>query len=345
MTATMLNMSIEQLRLAVREAGYEAYRADQLADWVYKKGVTDPAAMANLPAGLTDQIAALDSRVVGKSLSCDGTLKCLIELHDGERIETVMIPTSQRVTVCLSTQAGCAMGCGFCASAIGGLRRNLTAGEILQQLLHLRRESGRAITHVVFMGMGEPLANYDATVAAVRAIIDPQRFGISARRVTVSTVGLPEQIRRLAREELPITLAISLHAPNDALRRQLIPAAARTPFADVLAAAEEFFESKHRIVTLEYVLLAGVNDTSLCSRALAKIARRLKCKVNLIRYNRVKSLPFEMPTKEAVQKFAAVLRRNGVKVTVRQSRGLDADAACGQLTRRAATSDSDAPEN
>ncbi len=340
MTLAMLDMSIEQLTLAVKEAGFDAYRAGQLVDWVYKKGVTDQAEMTNLPTGLGKQFPATNSKVLARSLSHDGTLKCLIELHDGERIETVMIPTASRVTVCLSTQAGCAMGCGFCASTIGGLKRNLTAGEILQQLLHLRRESGQAITHVVFMGMGEPLANYDATVAAVRAIIDPQRFGISARRVTVSTVGLPRQICRLAEENIPITLAISLHAPNDALRNQLIPASTRTPLADILAAAEEYFRKTRRLVTLEYVLLAGVNDTSLCARALVKIARRLKCKVNLIRYNRVEMLTFNMPTKEAVQKFAEVLRHGGVKVTVRKSRGLDADAACGQLSQRTEESQS-----
>jgi 23S rRNA (adenine2503-C2)-methyltransferase len=189
------------------------------------------------------------------------------------------------------------------------------------------------VTNVVFMGMGEPLANYDATVSALRAMIDPQRGGLSARHVTVSTVGLPRQIRRLAREGLPVTLAISLHAPNDALRARLIPLAAQVPLADILAAAEAFYDSRHREVTLEYVVLAGVNDTKTCAEGLARIARRLRCNVNLIRYNPVTGLAFQRPAEAQVEAFAARMGELGVNVHVRRSRGLDVTAACGQLRR------------
>ena len=336
MSMDLLEMTVEEFRGAVADSGAPAYRADQLLDWVYRKGVTDPEKMTNLPADLARRFRVLTSRVAGRSDSRDGTVKLLLELRDGEHVETVLIPADRRATACLSTQVGCAMGCTFCASGLDGVRRNLTAGEILEQILHLQQTAGTMVTNVVFMGMGEPLANYAATVAALRAVTDPQRFGISARKVTVSTVGLPRQIRRLGREGIPVTLAISLHAPNDALRRQLVSAAAKTPLEEILSAAEAFYASHKREVTLEYVLLAGVNDTSVCAEALAKVAGRLRCNVNLIRYNPVGSLPYRCPAMAAVRTFADRLRRRGVNVHVRQSRGADADAACGQLRRRAA---------
>ncbi len=329
-----LDMTLEQLSSAVAETGEKPFRARQLAEWVYRKGVTDPAAMTNLPKALAERFEILTSRLAGRADSADGTVKLLLELSDGERIECVLIPTERFATVCLSTQAGCAMGCAFCATGLGGLRRNLSAGEILEQVLHLQSACGRKVTHAVFMGMGEPLANYDATVAAVRALTDPARFGLSARRVTVSTVGLPGPIRRLAKENLPITLAISLHAPNDALRRELIPAAAKVPLERILSAAQEFYDARGREVTLEYVLLGDVNDTPVCAEALAKIAGRLRCNVNLIRYNPVPSLPFRSPSGRAVRAFAERLARRGINVHVRRSRGADADAACGQLRQR-----------
>ena len=334
MNRPFLEMTIDEVKASLRAAGAQPFRADQLADWVYRKGVTDAAAMSNLPAALTRGLSVLTSRIAGRADSTDGTIKLLIELHDGEHIECVMIPTAGRATACVSTQVGCAMRCGFCASGADGFRRNLTSGEILEQLLHLRQAGGRAITNVVFMGIGEPLANYDATVSAVRAIIDPQRFGISARRVTVSTVGLPKQIRRLAAEDIPVTLAISLHAFNDALRRQIIPAAAGAPMEDILAAAEEFYRSRKRELTLEYVLLGGLNDTNLCADGLARVAGRLRCNVNLISYNPAETAaqsPYSRPSQASARAFLQRLRRKGVNVHLRQSRGLDAAAACGQL--------------
>jgi len=334
MTRPMLDMTIDELRDALVEAGYKAFRAKQLADWVYRKGVVDPARMSNIPPSLVESLPVLTSHVAERADCEDGCVKLLVELHDAARIEAVLIPTARRATACVSTQVGCAMGCTFCASGLEGLVRNLTSGEILEQVLHLQPAAERKVTHVVFMGMGEPLANYDATVAAVRALVDPRRFAISARRITVSTVGLPDQIRKLAREDLPITLAVSLHAPNDVVRGELIPAARRFPLAEVLAAAEEFYSSRKREVTLEYSLLAGVNDSLLCAEALAKIASRLRCNVNLIRYNPVPSLPYARPARQAVEAFAARLSDRGVNVTIRRSRGLHADAACGQLRQR-----------
>jgi len=333
MTLAVLDMTVEQLAAAMEALGQPAFRARQVADWVYRKGVGDAARMSNLPAALRDDLAVLTSRVLARADSADGTVKLLVGYADGQAVECVMIPEARRATACLSTQTGCSLACTFCASGAGGPGRNLTGSEILQQLLHLQQVAPRRIGNVVFMGAGEPLANYRATVEAVGALVDPQRFGISARNVVVSTIGLPAQIRRLARLKLPITLALSLHAPNDALRRRLMPRA-RASIDEILAAAQEFFESRSREVTLEYLLLAGVNDSGLCAEGLSRLARRLRCSVNLIRYNPAPGLPYEAPPSQAVEAFARRLRDRGVNVHVRRSRGSDIAAACGQLRRQ-----------
>jgi 23S rRNA (adenine2503-C2)-methyltransferase len=335
MAIDFLSLSYEEIKEALVAGGQPGYRADQLFDWVYHKSETDASRMTNLPAGVKELFAFTTSRVASSVASEDGTRKLLIEEADGERIETVLIPTDRFATACLSPQVGCAMGCAFCASGSEGFVRNLSASEILQQVLHLQQASDTRVSHVVFMGMGEPLANYDATVGAIRSLVDARKFNISARRVTVSTVGLPSQIRRLAREDLPITLAISLHAPNDALRRQLIPSAEQFGLEEIIQAAQEFFESRKREITLEYTLLEGVNDTNVCATALVGIARRLRCNVNLIRYNPT-DLPYKRPSSGAIVSFAARLEKAGINVQIRRSRGQDVTAACGQLKRRAA---------
>jgi 23S rRNA (adenine2503-C2)-methyltransferase len=383
---SVLDMTIEEIKDSITAMGQPAYRADQLVDWVFKKGVGDPAAMTNLPPAMRSQVAVLTSKVAARTDSEDGTIKLLLEYENrdsglgtrdsernGEdasspkaespipkpasripnpesripksasRIECVLIPTETRATVCLSTQVGCNMGCAFCASGADGMARNLTSGEILQQILHLQQAAGKKVTHAVFMGMGEPLANYENTLAAVRAIVDPRRLGVSARHVTISTVGIPKAIRRLAGEDLPVTLAISLHAPNDILRRQLIPLAERFTIEEILSAAQYLFEARGREVTLEYVLLGGVNDTPVCAEAMGKIAHRVRCNVNLIRYNPVPGLPYERPTQAAVHAFVLRLERAGVNVHVRKSRGIDAAAACGQLRRAATENDEEKP--
>jgi len=333
----LLDMTPDALATELAELGQLPYRARQVLQWVWGRGVTDFAEMTNLPAELrrrlADRLAILTGKAVRRTDSADGVVKLLVEWPDHRHVETVLIPAGKRRTACLSTQVGCSIGCAFCASGIGGLERNLTAGEIVEQVFHLQATGGEKVTHVVVMGMGEPLLNYDAAIAAVRAMIDPTRGGISARRVTVSTVGLPKRIRRLAREDLPITLAISLHAPNDALRRELIPAARGAPLEELIRAAQDFFARRHREVTLEYVLLAGVNDSADCAAQLAAIARRLRCNVNLIRFNPVPGVDFRAPDERGVRAFRDHLRAAGVNVHVRASRGADADAACGQLRR------------
>lgn len=330
----LLDMTAEDLAAELARLELPAYRAKQVGDWVYRRGVFDFAQMTDLSAAQRTNLAAkfsvLTGKVLARSDAQDEVTKLLLAWPDGQQIETVLIPTARSATACVSTQAGCAVACSFCASGRDGLGRNLTGGEIVEQVLQLQAATGRKVTHVVFMGMGEPLANFEATLFAVQAIIDPQRLGISARHVTVSTVGLPKGIRKLAAQKLPITLAISLHAPNDALRRQLIPSAP-ADIESIIQAASEFYDSRHRELTLEYVLLAGVNDTNVCAEGLTRIARRLRCNVNLIRFNPVPGLPYQRPSGQATLRFAQRLEKAGVNVQIRKSRGATADAACGQL--------------
>ncbi|MBN1943824.1 MAG: 23S rRNA (adenine(2503)-C(2))-methyltransferase RlmN [Phycisphaerae bacterium] len=334
----VLDISPEELRTRTEALGGKGFAAKQIRQWIWGKRVYDFQAMTNLSLELRRRLAGemtiLTGQIEAEARSRDGVIKLLLAWPDDQQIETVLIPSEERQTVCVSTQVGCAMGCAFCASGLGGLKRNLTAGEIVEQVLQLQRLSRRRVTNVVFMGVGEPLANYDATVRAVRMLIHPDEGGLSARKITVSTVGLPEAIRRLANENLPITLAISLHAPDDALRAELMPAAAKYPIAEILSAAEEFFQSRNREVTLEYTLLADVNDSPAQAEALAKLAQRLRCNVNLIRYNPVAPLPFARCDEARTEAFAQRLRRRGVNVNVRRSRGTDVDAACGQLRLR-----------
>jgi 23S rRNA (adenine2503-C2)-methyltransferase len=332
-------MTFDQLLAFVDAAGQPAFRARQVWEWVWQKGVYDFAAMTNLSAGFRAKLAAglriLTGQVSAVSESPDGVTKLLLEWPDGKRVETVLIPSEKRATACVSTQVGCRMGCTFCASGLEGMERNLTTGEMVEQVIQLQQRTGRRVTHVVVMGMGEPLANYDVTVGAIRAIVDPERLGISARRVTLSTVGIPDRIRKLAREDLPITLAISLHAPNDPLRRQIMPAAGKYPIDAIITAAGEYFAARKREVTLEYLLLGGVNDSGVCADALARIAARLRCNVNLIRFNPVPGLPYTRTSQRVTTAFADRLAKHGVNVQIRRSRGAAADAACGQLRNRA----------
>jgi len=344
MALSLLDMSFDEITSAVVAAGHPRYRADQIADWVYRKSITDPARMSNLPRTLTGGFDILTSQVAKRRTSKDGTTKLLLTLADGSHVETVLIPDRRRKTACLSTQVGCAMGCTFCASGLGGLRRNCTCGEILQQILHLQHACGTKVTNVVFMGMGEPLANFNQTVKALRALTDPKLFGISARKITVSTIGIPDKIRRLAKLREPFTLAISLHAPNDQLRAKLIPMASSVPIRRIISAARQFYESRHREITLEYLLLGGINDDPGYADQLAEISDSLRCNVNLIPYNPVPELPYDRPTDLAIESFAERLSKRGVNANIRRPRGQDVAAACGQLTRQSRRDDlSDQP--
>ncbi len=340
----LLDLSPDRLEALLGELGEPAYRGRQILSWAFKRHVRDFESMTDLPAELR---ARLGTRLrvraateLARTRSPGGTTKLLLGWGDGATTESVMIPApgaEARRTVCLSTQVGCDVGCRFCASGIGGSSRDLSVGEVLEQAVVVAETlagRGERLSHVVFMGMGEPLANYDVTVEAVRRLNTDWGLGIAQRRITVSTVGLPKQIDRLAGEGLQITLALSLHAPNDALRAELIPWAEGISLEVLLPACRRYLRETGREVTLEYCLLAGVNDGEAHAAELAAIALDLRAHVNLLMYNPVAGLPYERPSRNRAIGFLHRLRAVGARAHLRESRGLAADAACGQLRRR-----------
>ena len=328
----------DDARAFLADLGQPPYRADQVLRWIYVAGADRFDAMANLPAALRDRLrrlAVLHTTVVATAQrSNDGTEKLLVRLADGEAVEAVLIPEGPRRTVCVSTQVGCAMGCVFCASGLLGRQRDLTAGEIVEQVLHARAAARpqATLTHVVIMGMGEPLANFAPLVRALHILTAPWGLALSPRRITVSTVGLPQRIHGLATEGPGVNLAISLHAADDATRRRLIPSA--HPLRDVVAAARHYQQHTGCDLTFEYVLVSGVNDSPDDARRLADLVCPLPALVNLLPLNPVAGLPWHSPPPARVESFVAQLRHRGANVQVRRRRGADIEAACGQLRRR-----------
>jgi 23S rRNA (adenine2503-C2)-methyltransferase len=323
------------------ERGQPAFRVQQVLDWIIRRRAESFELMTNLPALLRLQLdaqwAVFGTRLAYHGASADGTDKVVLECRDRHRIECVLLTEGTRRTVCLSTQVGCGMGCVFCASGMAGVERNLTVDEMLEQVLRLRNllPAGETITHIVVMGMGESLANLDSLVTALDWLCSPAKgLGISQRRVTISTVGLPEKIVKLAALNRQYHLAVSLHAPTEALRNTLVPVNEAIGLDAVLAAADAYFHQTGRQVTYEYVLLSGVNDRPADAQALAKLLATRRAHVNLIPYNPVAGLPFKRPDARSVRQFTAILRNGNVSVTVRKTKGRTIDAACGQLRRR-----------
>lgn len=335
----LLELSHEDLAGWFRAQGEPAYRADQVRRWMLQKRAADFSAMTDLPAAvrqrLDQEFDLFSSRVALRRRATDATEKLVLELADASRIECVLMRERRRRTVCISTQVGCAMGCGFCASGLEGVKRNLTPGEIVEQFAHLDRllDPGERLSHVVVMGMGEPLANLDALLLALQVVGSREGLGIGDRRITISTVGLPDRIRQLADAGRQYHLAVSLHAPDDALRNRLVAVNRRIGIASILDAADYFFRRTGRQVTFEYVLLAGVNDQPAHALALGRLLGGRKVHVNLIPYNRVDGLPYTEPAPEAIHRFREILERSGVAATVRKRKGSRIDAACGQLRR------------
>lgn len=331
----------EQAADFIAEIGESAYRAKQLYDWVARKWVTDPERMSNLPAPLRERIRAhflcAVLAVERDDVSADGSRKLLLSLFDGETVECALIPAEDgRMTFCLSTQVGCPVGCAFCASGSAGFVRNLHAGEIIEEYLLCCRLIGRAPDNVVIMGVGEPLLNYNNLVAALEAICTPGGIGLAARRVTISTSGWTPGIRNLAEHGRQWNLAVSLHAPDDKVRALLIPGKYRRDIKDIIAACKLHRQATGRLLTFEYVMLAGINDFPEQAVRLAKLAAEADAKVNLIPYNRANGA-FERPSKEAVKKFENNLKAARIPVTVRVEKGFDSSAACGQLRSSAET--------
>lgn len=322
-----------------RELGQPDYRGRQLSEWVYRRAARSIEEMTSLPSALRRELAERVRHpvfsVVATSSSLDGTTRFLVEASDGARVECVFLPYDDRASVCVSTQVGCAMDCSFCATGIGGLSRNLEPGEIVDQVLLAQAARGRRITHVVYMGMGEPLANYQATLTSIRLLSG--EAGISPRRITVSTVGLPEAIRKLASEGLPITLAVSIHAPNDRLRAEIMPVARLHPLQDLIEACRFYTETTRRKMTFEYLLLDGVNDGPEHARELAALIKGCHANVNVIPYNHVEGRgDFRRPDRKAIDEFKAELTARSVTVTERMRKGNPVHAACGQLRHESA---------
>lgn len=328
-------MFISELEGAFDEMGQPKFRAKQMMDWYYAKGVQTFDAMKNLPAELraraAERIDLYRSSVDEQLTAADGTMKLLLKLKDDARIETVIIPEPERLTCCISSQVGCAMGCVFCASGMCGLERSLSPGEIVEEVMQAGRAAGRRVTHVVVMGVGEPLANYKAVVKALKILNADWSLNIAARRITVSTVGFPEAIEQLAAEGLQLNLAISLHAPNDLIRNQIVPSNRRIGMDRLLHAGRHYFAKTGREITLEYALIAGMNDGVAAAEELARRLKDYPCTVNVIPYNPVHELGMAAPTEKGVQEFVDVLHHRGIRATVRRPRGVEISAACGQL--------------
>jgi 23S rRNA (adenine2503-C2)-methyltransferase len=325
------------LEVFLEDRGIERFRARQLFQWIYGHGVTDLAAMTNLPRelrqALANEVFVSTPALVTRERSIDGTEKFLVRLADGRHVESVFIPDTPSMTFCVSTQVGCAMACAFCLTGKMGLVRNLTAGEIVGQvraLVDATNMRGKRF-NIVLMGMGEPLHNYDETMKALRILADADGLAVSPRRVTLSTVGLLPALERLAHEPIMPNLAISLHAPTDAVRGALVPINKKYGVDDIIAACRRFPLKKRSRITFEYVLLAGVNDSAGDAKRLAKLLSGVKSKVNLIPLNAAAGIPFERPSDETIDRFAQILADNHLTVSVRKSRGRDIRAACGQL--------------
>jgi 23S rRNA (adenine2503-C2)-methyltransferase len=335
---------IKSLQLdEIESIAQPSYRARQITDWLYIKRVNSFLEMTDLPQALRAKLAddfSFDKIEVVRVLgSTDTTRKFLFRLSDGNLVESVLIPASpalygspsDRRTICVSTQVGCAYGCKFCASGLDGWKRNLRPNEIVNQIIAVERENGERIDNIVFMGMGEPLANYDNVMRAIQIINAPWGIGIGARHITISTSGLVPQIRKLAEQPLQIRLAVSLHGATDDVRTRIMPVNRKYDLSSLLEACRYFTSRKKQRLTFEYILIAGVNDSDEQARTLAKHARALEAKINLIPYNNVEGLDWARPSPDRQKKFLVILRAAGVRATLRREKGDDIAAACGQL--------------
>ena len=331
----LTSLSLAELEEQLKNIGEPAFRARQIFSWIYRARKTDFSEFSDLPKSLRQRLNETfvinPLKLTQEISSKDGTTKYLFELPDGYFIETVLIPAADRRTVCLSTQVGCKYHCSFCASGLNGFKRNLTAGEIVSQVLSVRMFTGQEVSNLVFMGMGEPLDNLDNVLKAIRILNDERGLSLGARRMTVSTAGVIPGIKKLKDFELQINLSISVHNPIEEKRSQLMPINKKYPLSEVVAAAEDYLKAGVRQLTLEYILIKGFNDGLYEAEGLAAIARKLKAKVNLIAYSPVPQLSYERPSRAELLRFERWLTERKVKTTIRQSKGVEIAAACGQL--------------
>lgn len=337
----ILSLSLAELRDWLSQNSQPAYRAQQIFAGIFQRRWTEFAQMTDLPKALRslldEHFIVTQAKTVAHQIADDGTEKLLLQLSDNNRIECVMLRDGERRSICISSQVGCAMGCVFCASGLDGVERNLTTGEILEQIVLLQKllPPEERISHIVMMGMGEPLANLDRVLPALEVARDSKLgFAISPRRITISTVGIPKSINRLAKENQPYHLAISLHAPNDEMRNRIVPVNKKIGIESILESAEQYFEATGRRLTFEYVLLAGINDSESCAEELVRLLKGRVAMLNVIPYNPVPGLPYQTPSAKAIHRFREILQAGNVNVMFRQRKGDAIQAACGQLRRK-----------
>lgn len=332
------SLTPEELRAALQDLGQPSFRTDQIFDWLHRKKVRTVDEMTNLPKALRETLKedfTLSTLTLHtRQISRDGTRKYLFLLPDRQAVESVLMHYDYGSTVCISSQVGCRMGCHFCASTIGGLSRNLLPGEMLEQIYRIEEDASLTVNHLVVMGTGEPLDNLDNLIRFLRLLTHPAGKNLSERNITVSTCGLVPQIARLAEEHLGITLALSLHAPSDELRRTMMPIANRYTIAETLAACDAYFAATGRRMSYEYSLVRGVNDQPEHAQALFALLKGKNCHVNLIPVNPVAERSYEASQEASVTRFQKILEKNGINATIRKKMGADIDGACGQLRRR-----------
>lgn len=332
------SMYVDEIKQWMKAHNQPAFRASQVFQWMHQKHVASIDEMTNLPKTLRLQIETEGFVSIKEEMhqasKTDGTVKILYRLSDGQMIETVFMRHDYGNSICISSQAGCRMGCRFCASTIGGLVRNLTASEMLEQIYATDRMMGERISHVVVMGTGEPLDNYDNLIRFLRILTDENGYNLSARNITVSSCGIVPRIYDLAEEKIPITFALSLHAPTDEERKELMPVAYQYTLSETLAACQTYFEKTGRRVTFEYSLVKGKNDSKEQAKKLAALLAGMNCHVNLIPVNPVEERQYEQSDQESIVKFKLTLEKNHINATIRKSMGSDIDAACGQLRRK-----------
>lgn len=336
---SILGYTLEELTLWMQSQGEPSFRAVQVMEWLYRRPIQGFQDMSNLSKTLRDKLCAFFAFSSLKTVKMQNsedqeTIKFLWELSDSKKVESVLILSGQRHTVCVSSQVGCPARCAFCASGKEGLIRNLSAGEIVEQVVAIHRhlkEKGEGVTHIVFMGMGEPLENYDAVVKAIEILHKPYGLNISQRRITVSTVGVVEGIHRLSREAFKVNLVLSLHAPNQHIRKKIIPYARRYPLEEILLAMDFYAKQTKRDITYEYTLLEGINDKPDMAVELAELLKGKQCTVNLIPYNPVSGLSLKRPSGASIEKFRDILEKADINTTWRYTKGTDIAAACGQL--------------
>ena len=336
MSRDIMSMTLEEMTLEFTENGIQKFRAKQIYEWLHRHLAKSYDEMSNIPKALRDELTEkfplYNCEIARKQVSeLDGTVKYLFKMHDGDFVESVVMKYKYGYTICVSSQVGCKMGCAFCASTLGGFKRSLYAGEILSQLYTAQRDIGERISHIVLMGMGEPLDNFENVTRFLALISDEKGLNISMRNISLSTCGIVPKIEELLKKRMQLTLSVSLHAPSDELRNRIMPINKKYNVDELLAACRKYAAETSRRISFEYAMLSGVNDSDECAKLLASKLKGMLCHVNLIPVNEVAESPFKPSSAERVERFVSILGRNGINATVRRKLGSDIDASCGQL--------------